>query len=196
MKVELPGQTLILPSPVLIVGTYGADGRPDIMNAAWGGVASSQPLLVSVSIRPSRQTYQNIKDAQAFTLNFAPEKFAAEADYVGIVSGKKADKFKETGLTPLKSSKVNAPIVKEFPYALECKLYKEIDLGAHAMFLGEVVGLVADEEALGEKKLPDIEKVRPMFYGGFGSSAYYGIGEKLGPAFSIGKKFIQGDPKA
>ena len=99
-------------------------------------------------------------------------------------------------MTPIKSSKVNAPIVEEFPYALECKLYKEIDLGAHTMFIGEVVGLAADSEVLGEKKLPDIEKVRPMLYGGFGSSAYYGIGEKLGPSFSIGNKYVKGAPKA
>jgi len=79
--------------------------------------------------------------------------------------------------------------VKEFPYALECKLLKEIELGAHTMFIGEVVGLVADSDVLGEKKLPDIEKVRPMMYGGFGSSSYYGVGAKLGEAFSIGKKF-------
>jgi len=189
MKLELEGQTILLPSPVLIIGTYGTDGQPDIMNAAWGGVASSKPLCVSVSIRPTRQTHQNIKAHQAFTVNIPSEKYVPEADYVGIVSGKKTNKFTDTGLTPVKSNKVNAPFVKEFPYALECKLFKEIDLGAHTMFIGEVVGMVADSEVLGEKKLPDIEKVRPMIYGGFGSSAYYGLGAKLDEAFSAGKKF-------
>lgn len=189
MKIELEGQTILLPSPVLIIGTYGPDGQPNIMNAAWGGVASSNPLCVNVSIRPTRQTYQNIRTNKAFTVNIPSEKYVSEADYAGIVSGKKTNKFTDTGLTPVKSNKVNAPFVQEFPYALECKLFKEIDLGAHTMFIGEIVGLVADSEVLGAKKLPDIEKVRPMIYGGFGSSAYYGLGTKLDDAFSAGKKF-------
>jgi flavin reductase (DIM6/NTAB) family NADH-FMN oxidoreductase RutF len=189
MKLELEGQTILLPSPILIIGTYGPDGQPNIMNAAWGGVASSNPLCVNVSIRPTRQTYQNIRTNKAFTVNIPSEKYVSEADYAGIVSGKKTNKFTDTGLTPVKSNKVNAPFVQEFPYALECKLFKEIDLGAHTMFIGEVVGMVADNEVLGAKKLPDIEKVRPMIYGGFGSSAYYGLGTKLDDAFSAGKKF-------
>jgi flavin reductase (DIM6/NTAB) family NADH-FMN oxidoreductase RutF len=188
MKLNLAPQTILLPSPVLIIGTYGPDGRPNIMNAAWGGIASSKPPCISVSLREATLTYHNIEHSGAFTVNFPSEKYFKEADFVGMVSGKEHDKFKETGLTPEKSKLVNAPIVKEFPYALECKLIRQVDLGLHTMFIGEILGMVADSEALNPNQFPDIEKVRPILWGSYGSMAYYGIGNKLADAFSVGKE--------
>lgn len=188
MKLSLPAQTILLPSPVLIIGTYGSDGRPNIMNAAWGGISSSKPPCISVSLREATLSYHNIRETSAFTVNIPSEKYLKEADYVGMVSGRRYDKFKETRLTPERSKLVNAPIVKEFPYTLECSLARQVDLGSHTMFIGEIVGMVADTEVLNPHELPDIEKVRPMLWGSFGSPAYYGIGDKLGDAFTIGKK--------
>lgn len=188
MKVSLPAHTVLLPSPVLIIGTYGSDGRPNIMNAAWGGIASSRPPCISVSLREATLTYHNIRQTEAFTVNIPSEKYLKEADFVGMISGRECDKFGETRLTPQKSSLVNAPIVQEFPYALECSLVRQVALGLHTMFIGEIVGMVADGEILSPNRLPDIEKVRPMLWGSFGSMAYYGIGDKLGNAFSAGNE--------
>lgn len=190
-KLSLPAQTILLPSPVLIIGTYNPDGKPNIMNAAWGGIVSSKPPSISISLREATLSYHNIKQTQAFTVNIPSEKYFKEADFVGIISGRDCDKFKETRLTPEKSKLINAPIVKEFPYALECKLVKQIDLGSHTMFIGEIIGMIADNVVLNSNQLPDIEKVRPMLWGSFGSMAYYNIGNKLGDAFSIGNKLHQ-----
>lgn len=192
MKLSIPAQSILMPCPVLIVGTYGPDGKPNMMNAAWGGVASSRPPCVTVSLREATLTYHNIRQAEAFTVNIPTEKYLKEADFVGMVSGREYDKFKETGLTPEKSELVNAPIVKEFPYTLECKLIKQVELGLHTMFIGEVVGMVADSEVLGPNKLPDIEKVLPMLWGSMGSVGYYSVGEKLGNAFSVGGELKKG----
>jgi flavin reductase (DIM6/NTAB) family NADH-FMN oxidoreductase RutF len=188
MKRDLPAKPILLPSPVLIIGTYGPDGKPNIMNAAWGGIASSEPPCISVSLREATLTYHNIRKTRAFTVNITTEKYIKEADFVGMVSGRDRDKFKETRLTPEKSKLVNAPIVKEFPYALECKLIKQVNLGLHTMFVGQIVGMAADREILNEQGLPDIEKVRPLLWGSFGNMAYYGVGKKLGRAFSIGNE--------
>ena len=188
MKLSLPPNSVLLPSPALIIGTYGADGKPNMMNAAWGGIVSSKPPCISVSIREGKLSFHNIKQTEAFTVNIPSEKYFKEADFVGIVSGKEYDKFKKTGLTPERSKLVNAPIVKEFPYSLECKLVREINLGSHSMFIGEIVGMVADSEVLNPKQLPDIEKVRPIIWGSFGSMAYYNIGNKLGDSFSVGNE--------
>jgi flavin reductase (DIM6/NTAB) family NADH-FMN oxidoreductase RutF len=195
MKLSLPAQTILLPSPVLIIGTYGPDGRPNIMNAAWGGIASNKPPCISVSIRESTLTYHNIKQTEAFTVNIPSEKYLKEADFVGMVSGSECDKFKETRLTPEKSKLVNAPIVQEFPYALECQLFRQVDCGLHTMFIGIIVGMVADGEVLNPNQLPDIEKVRPMLFGSFGSMAYYAIGDKLGNAFSAGNALPRSEIK-
>jgi flavin reductase (DIM6/NTAB) family NADH-FMN oxidoreductase RutF len=188
MKLSLTAQTILLPSPVLIIGTYCSDGRPNMMTAAWGGISSSKPPCISVSLREATLSYHNIKETKAFTVNVPSEKYYKEADYVGLVSGRDRDKFKDTHLFPEKSKLVNAPIVREFPYALECKLIKEIDLGLHTMFVGEIVGMTADSNVLNPNHVPDIEKVRPMLWGSFGSMAYYNIGEKLGDAFSSGNE--------
>lgn len=188
MRLSLPAQTILLPSPVLIIGTYGPDGRPNIMNAAWGGIASSKPPCIGVSLREATLSYHNIKRTGAFTVNIPSEKYVREADFAGMVSGREGDKFEKTRLTPEKSERVNAPIVKEFPYALECRLDRLVDLGSHTMFIGEIVGMVADSEVLNPNRLPDIEKVRPILFGSFGSPAYYGVGGKLGDVFSAGKE--------
>lgn len=190
MKISLPAQTILLPSPVLIIGTYGSDDRPNMMNAAWGGIACSNPPCISVSLREATLSYHSIKHSKAFTVNIPSEKYLKEADFVGMVSGRDCDKFKETYLTPEKSKLVNAPIIKEFPYALECKLVRQIELGSHTMFVGEIMGMVVDSEILNPNQLPDIEKVRPMLFGSFGSMAYYNIGDKLGDAFFVGKELL------
>ncbi len=187
MKISLPPQSILLPCPVLIIGTYGSDGKPNIMNAAWGGIASSRPPSVNISLREATLTYHNIKFSGAFTVNIPSEKFLIESDYAGMVSGKDTDKFENCGLTPVKSELVNAPFVKEFPYALECKLIKTVELGLHTMFIGEIAGLIADEEILNADKLPDIEKVRPMMYSS-GNGAYYNVGKELGKAFFVGEQ--------
>ncbi|HEX7502963.1 MAG TPA: flavin reductase family protein [Acidobacteriota bacterium] len=192
MKVNLPPQTILLPCPVLVIGTYGADGKPNVMTAAWGGIACSEPPCVSVSLREATLTYHNIRERNAFTVNIPSEKYYKEADFVGLVSGRKVDKFKEAGLTPKKSERVDAPLVVEFPYALECSLLRQVDIGLHTMFIGEIVGLVADGEVLTPKKIPDIEKVRPVLWGSLGNMAYFGIGEKLGAAFSVGNELKKG----
>jgi flavin reductase (DIM6/NTAB) family NADH-FMN oxidoreductase RutF len=190
MKISIPPKTILLPSPVLIIGTYDSEGKPNIMNAAWGGIASSKPPCISVSLREATLSYHNIIQTGAFTVNIPSEKYLKEADLVGLVSGREHDKFKETGLTPEKSKLVNAPIVQEFPYALECNLVRQIELGSHTIFIGEIVGIIADSEVLSLKQLPDIEKVRPMMFA-FGNMAYYNIGDKLGDAFSIGNELKQ-----
>lgn len=187
MKISISPKPILLPSPVIIVGTYGQDDAPNMMNAAWGGIVCSSPPCISISLREATLSYHNILLSKAFTVNIPSETYLKEADFVGIVSGKDQDKFSKTGLTPVKSSLVHAPIVKEFPYALACQLVHQVSLGTHMLFVGQIMDIVADEAILGQSKLPDIELVRPMLWGSFGSNAYYGIGEKLGDAFSVGR---------
>ena len=88
MKLFLPAQTILLPSPVLVIGTYGSDGKPNIMTAAWGGIVSSKPPCLSVSLREATLSYHNIKQAEAFTVNIPSEESLKEADFVGPVSGR------------------------------------------------------------------------------------------------------------
>jgi len=186
MKKSLGAKTILYPTPVLLVGTYDAEGRPNIMTAAWGGICCSVPPCVAVSLRKATYTYGNIAQQGGFTINIPSDKYAVQADYCGMVSGKKADKFAETGLTPVRSALVNAPYIEELPLVLECKLVHQIELGLHTLFVGEILDVKANEDVLDDKGVPDIEKLKPFFYAPE-ANAYYGTGKRLGDAFSIGQ---------
>lgn len=186
MKRSMGALTVLHPTPVLVIGSYDGSGRANLMTAAWGGICSSAPPSVAVSIREARLTYENIVAAGAFTVNLPPEDYLAEADFVGIYGGRQENKFARTGLTAVRSDVVNAPYVGEFPLVLECRVLHNFDLGAHHQFIGEIVDVKADEAALNEKGCID-----PTRLGAFCFSpcdgGYYRIGEYLGQAFSVGR---------
>ena len=186
MKKSLGAKTILYPTPVMLVGTYDAAGKPNIMTVAWGGICCSSPPCVAVSLRKVTYTYGNIVQQGAFTINIPSEKYAAAADYCGLVSGKKTDKFAETGLTPIRSSLVNAPYIDEFPLVLECKLVHQIELGLHTQFVGEILDVKADVNVLDGKGVLNVENLQPFFYAPE-ANAYYGTGKRLGDAFSIGQ---------
>lgn len=186
MKKSVGAKPILYPSPILIVGTYDKTGKPNIMTAAWGGICCSRPPCVTVSLRKATYSYSSIVESNAYTLSIPPEKYVAEADYFGIASGKRENKFKTTGLTPVKSELVNAPYIKEFPLILECKLLHTFEIGLHTQFIGEIIDVKADEAVLAENGMPHIKKINPILYANT-EKEYFGIGIKIGNAFSIGK---------
>jgi flavin reductase (DIM6/NTAB) family NADH-FMN oxidoreductase RutF len=187
MKQSLGAKTLLFPTPVLLVGTYDREGKPNLMNAAWGGICCSQPPCVAVSLRKATYSYAAIVERKAFTVGIPSETWMKEADYVGIASGRNVDKFAATGLTPVKSQLVDAPYATEFPVVLECRLLHTLEIGLHTQFVGEIIDVKADAEVLGDDGLPDILKIKPLVYD-TGHRGYYGIGPFLGQAFSVGKE--------
>ncbi|BCS88891.1 flavin reductase family protein [Pseudodesulfovibrio sediminis] len=190
MKKSLGAITLAQPTPVWAVGAYDEDGKPNAMIAAWGGIASSDPASMVVSLRPSRHTYAGILKHKAFTISVCPANLAAESDYLGMVSGKNVDKFTEAGLTPVRSNCVDAPYIDECPLVIECELSEIVELGVHNMVIGAIIDVKCDDDKLVNGKHPDITKVAPMIFAP-GSRAYHTIGEHVGQAFNIGKKFMK-----
>lgn len=187
MKKSLGAKTIVYPTPVFIIGTYDKAGKPNVMNVAWGGLCCSNPPSIAISLRKATYTYGNIVERKAFTVNIPSQRYVREADYFGIVSGGKEDKFSVTGLTPVKGELVDAPYIEEFPLILECKLTHTVEIGLHTQFIGEILDVKVDESVLGEKGAIAIEKLHPILYAPE-IRAYYGIGECLGKAFSIGKQ--------
>ena len=119
MKKSLGAKTIVYPTPVFVVGTYDSEGKPNVMTAAWGGICCSKPPCVMISLREATYTYGNIVERKAFTISITPEKYIKEADYFGIATGKKDDKFSVSGLTPVGSDVVDAPYVQEFPFIVK-----------------------------------------------------------------------------
>lgn len=187
MKKSVGANTFALPTPVWVVGSYDESGAPNIMTAAWGGICCSVPPCVTVSLQKIRASYDYILKHKAFTVSIPSTKHIAEADYVGIFSGKKADKFAVSGLTAVRSELVDAPYVEEFPLILECRLIQTVDLGLHTQFIGEILDVKADEAVLGDNGLPALGKVDPFTFSP-PERQYYSIGHSIGTAFSVGAK--------
>ncbi|NOW05227.1 flavin reductase family protein [Clostridium beijerinckii] len=188
MKKSIGAKLAFSPLPTLVIGTYNVDMEPNVMTAAFGGIVSAAPPALGVSIRKATLTYENIIRSKVFTISIPSENYIKEMDYFGLVTGKNNSKFLDTGLTATKGTFVDAPYVEEFPINIECKLIKTIELGSHVQFIGEIVEVKISEEVVDEKGNSDIAKLKPISFVG-NDSGYYGLGDKLGNAFSIGKNF-------
>jgi flavin reductase (DIM6/NTAB) family NADH-FMN oxidoreductase RutF len=190
-KRSLGARPLLYPLPVFLVATYDAEGKPNVMAAAWGGICSSDPVSLTVSVRPERWTHDALLARKAFTVCIAPESMVVAADYVGIASGRRYDKFPIAGFTPIRAEKVDAPYIAECPVVLECSLSQTVRLGAHTMMIGAILDVKADEDSLDASgEFPDILKIAPLIYDS-GSRRYYGIGRLVGPAHSFGKALLK-----
>ena len=191
VKRSLGARPFLYPLPVFLVATYDMEGKPNVMAAAWGGICSSDPLSLTVSVRPERWTHDALIARKGFTVCIAPENMAVAADYAGIASGRRYDKFPVAGLTPVRAEKVDAPYIAECPVVLECALSQTVRLGAHTMMIGTILDVKADEDCLDASgAFPDIRKLAPLIYDS-GSRCYYGVGRLVGPAFSIGKALLK-----
>jgi len=155
------------------------------MTASWGGICCSQPPCVAVSLRKATYTHGNIVARKAFTISLPSAAHVRQADYLGIASGRTTDKFAGARLTPVRADRVDAPYVGEFPLVLECKLVHTFELGLHTQFVGEILDVKVDEEALRRDGNPDVKKIRPLVFAP-GSQEYYEIGSGVGQAFTVG----------
>lgn len=168
--------------PVLIIGTYGDDGTPDAMNAAWGGIADYNQVALCLS--ESHKTTKNILKRKAFTVSMADAAHVAECDYVGMVSGNQVkDKFAKAGFHAVKSEFVDAPVIEELPMTLECKLNKVTEEG---LIIGDIVNVSADERILTDGNI-DPAKLTPITFDSV-NNTYIKLGEVCGKAYSEGKK--------
>jgi flavin reductase (DIM6/NTAB) family NADH-FMN oxidoreductase RutF len=182
MKTSIDPNTWALPSPVWVVGTYDKKGKPNIMTAAWGGICNSRPPSIYVSLREATYSHGNIMDRRAYTVSIPGDKYLKESDYIGIASGRDTNKFEDTRLSPVRSKVVDAPYIDEFPLVLECKVVHVENLGLHTMFVGEIVGIKADDDALTDGR-PDIQKIKPILFSS-ADRGYHSVGSRLTDAFS------------
>jgi len=187
MKKSIGAKTIVFPTPVFIVGTYDKDDKPNAMTVAWGGICCSKPVCVCVALREATYSYSSLMARKAFTISIPSQEHIRQADYFGMASGKNEDKFAKTKLTPVKSELVDAPYVKEFPFVLECTLKETVRLGLHTLFIGEVRDIKVEEAMLDSSGNVDITKIKPVVFD-YSSLSYFGIGQNLGAAFSIGKE--------
>ncbi len=169
--------TSLFPVPAVMVSCASKDGkRSNIITLAWVGILSSDPPIIGIAIRPSRFSYGLISETGEFAVNLPSEDQTRAMDLCGRITGKDTDKFAEAGLTAIKANKIKAPLIKECPVNLECKVVKVLkDFSkSHHLFLGEVVAVAMNGDLKGKL---DIGKIKPV---AFCAGKYFGIGQLLG----------------
>jgi flavin reductase (DIM6/NTAB) family NADH-FMN oxidoreductase RutF len=183
MMKDFGPKTYVYPMPVFIIASYDENGVPDAMNAAWGCIGDDDRLFLCLS--PEHKTVKNILKRKAYTVSMATVEQEVACDFVGIVSANDVpDKFERAGFHAVKSDKVDAPLIRELPMAMECELISYDE--EHCGMFGKIVNVCADESVLTDGKI-DPKKLRPITYDPV-NHKYYALGDVAGNAFSDGKK--------
>lgn len=186
-RVSFKPGTMIYPLPALMVSCGENPEEYNIATVAWTGTICSDPPMCYISLRKSRHSHSIISRTREFVLNLTTENLAKQTDWCGVKSGKDVNKFKEMSLTPEKAPNISAPMIKESPLCIECKVIEVKELGTHDMFIANVVGVHADERYINkESGLFDLQSAKLMTYS---HGRYYSVGEQLGFfGFSVQKK--------
>lgn len=177
---------MLYPIPAVMVSVTDGAGQDDIITVAWTGTICTNPPMVYISVRPSRFSHHMLMETGEFVINLTTEKLTRATDYCGVRSGRDVDKFKETGLTREKAEFVKAPMIRESPVSIECRVTEVKKLGSHDMFLAEVLAVHADEEYMDENNRFDLNRARSLVYS---HGEYLGTGKKLGTfGYSVKKR--------
>lgn len=184
-KVFWKGSTLLAPvSPTMV--SCGTAEKANILTVAWTGIVNSNPPMTYISVRPSRYSYDIIKESGEFVINLTPSKLVRQADWCGVKSGRDVNKFEECHLTQGKANQVNVPLIEECPVNLECKVKSITPLGSHDMFLAEIVGVDIDEDYLDEDGKLHMEQCGLAAYV---HGEYFTLGKKVGSfGYSVRKR--------
>lgn len=164
------------PMQAVLVTVNDNGDKTNAITIAWHTPISKKPPLYGISVGPNRYSHNLIKTFKEFAINFAPYTIADKVNFCGTCSGKKVDKIKESGLTLIDSEKINTKLIKECFAHFECKLYDEITVGDHTLFIGEIVHILIDEKAFIDDLL-NVKKVKPVYY--IGDLEYITIDEKI-----------------
>ena len=185
-----PGN-MLYPVPAVMVSAADGNGGSNIITVAWAGTVCSDPVMLSISVRPERYSYDIIRTSGEFVVNLTTRSLARAADYCGVRSGRDVDKWKECSLTaePAQSLKY-APSIKESPVNIECRVIRTEKLGSHHMFLAEVTAVWVDDSYLDEKGKFELKRTGLLAYS---HGEYLGLGKKLGTfGYSVRKKKTAG----
>lgn len=189
-KVSFKPGNMLYPLPAVLVTVTDGKGKDNVFTVAWTGTVCSDPAMVSISVRPSRYSYQMIKDTKEFVINLTTRDLAYATDFCGVRSGRDIDKFQEMKLTKLPGTKVKAPLIAESPVNIECRVTQEIELGTHVMFLATVEAVTVDDAYMDDNNTFHLSKADPIVYS---HGEYYTLDQMIGSfGYSVKKTKSKG----
>ena len=189
MKKDFGVKPYLYPMPTYMIGTYNEDGSVDVMMMAWGGICAED--MVALNLEADHKTVANLRARKAFTLAVPGTDTLKESDFFGIASSNKmADKFARSGLHAVKSARVDAPVIEEYPLTLECEVAEMQDQPYGLRVLGKIVNVLADEKVLDEAGKIDAGKLNAFAFDQMRND-YYAVGEKIGQAWNSGAGLLK-----
>ena len=192
MKIQRRPTNVLLPVPLVMVSVAGDDGgEPDVVTLAWVGTVCSAPPMLSISVRPSRHSYGLLQRNHEFVVNVPRASQVREVDLCGNVSGRDTDKFAACGFHQVAAARVGAPMIEECPINIECVTRHRLSLGAHDLFIGEILAVHFDEDVLDSRGRLQPAKVAPLAYV---HGDFWSLGEKVG-SYGFTLKESQGEAK-
>lgn len=184
-KKTLKGGALLAPLPPTMVSCGDMDDS-NIITIGWTGILNTIPPKTYISVRPTRHSYNIIKEKGEFVINLTPSNLVKEADYCGIYTGKKVNKFEKCKLTKIKGTQVDAPMIEECPVNIECRVTDVISLGSHDMFMADILAVNVDEELFDKEGKMRLDKANLVCYA---HGEYFELGKRIGKfGFSTNKK--------
>lgn len=180
-----PGN-MLYPLPAVLVTSRDAEGRDDVATVAWAGTVCTNPPMVSISLRPSRLSYQNIVETGVFVINLTTEALVEAVDFCGVRSGKDVDKFEKCGLVREEAEEISCSMLSASPVNIECRVTEKRDLGSHTMFIAQVLSVHVDDMYVSDNGRFSFEKSKPIVYS---HGEYRAMGRRMGTfGFSVAKK--------
>ncbi len=184
MTKDFGAKPYLFPMPTYMIGTYNEDDTVDVMMMAWGGICAED--MVALNLEAEHKTVANLKARNAFTLAVPGTDTLAASDFLGIASANKmADKFARTGLHAVRSQRVDAPVITEYPLTLECEVVEMQDQPYGLRVLGRILNVMADEKVLDEAGKIDAGKLQAFAFDQM-RNGYYAVGDKIGQAWHSG----------
>lgn len=177
---------MLYPAPAVLVSCGDKPDNYNLITIAWAGNVCTSPAMTSISVRPSRLSHDIIRRTREFVINLTTADLVWAVDHCGVKSGRSVDKFKAAKLTPIKASKVAAPLVEESPVNIECRVTEIKSLGSHDLFLAKVLCIHADKRFIDKQGALHLDRAEPICYS---HGKYYALGRQLGHfGFSVKKK--------
>ena len=191
-KIKWRGGTLLSPVPPAMV-TCSHGGKDNVITIAWTGIINSDPPKTYISVRPKRFSHSLIKESGVFAINLTTKALARSADWCGVYTGAKVDKFEKCKLEREQAQEIDCPILADSPLVLECKVTDVIELGSHHMFLADIVSVGVDESLVDEKGALHLDRAN---LAAFAHGEYFELGKRIGTfGFSVKKKKKPQGPK-
>ena len=168
---------MLYPLPAVLVSVADLEGKSNLFTVAWTGTICSDPPMVSISVRPERYSHHMIEETGEFVINLTTETLAYATDYCGVKSGRDVDKWSKIHLTPIAAEHVKAPMVKESPVNLECRVTRKLELGTHDMFLAKILAVHVDDQYMDESGRFNLNDANPLVYS---HGRYLTTGKEIG----------------